>query len=255
MGVRDRLAVNPLPSHDPALNRSAAAFAQAFADLHAVGFTAVTADLPEDVDPADYLHWIGLYGLRPSPGMLLLDVAAEPAGTLARARALAEQQLLLGQDRAMITTADRAPARRRGPAALDRLVERVGAVADVLRGAGLRPLLRPRLGSAVHTLGQTTHLLDGLPGLGLAVDTAHLAAVAPHPAGLVRRHAARVGAVVLSGLAAADAVLTALPAGHDADLVLEVRARGSGFYLAHRHAYQQAQQLLDRVGRTAGVPA
>ena len=63
-----RLAVNPIPywSRGGRIDKSPAVFDEAFADLARIGFTAVKADVPDGMNAADYLDWIGSYGLTPA---------------------------------------------------------------------------------------------------------------------------------------------------------------------------------------------
>ena len=66
--TRRRIAANPIPywSRGGRVDKSPAVFDEAFADYAEIGFTAVKADVPDGMNAADYLDWIGSYGLAPA---------------------------------------------------------------------------------------------------------------------------------------------------------------------------------------------
>ena len=62
-----RMAANPIPywSRDGRIDKSPAVFDEAFADFAQIDFTAVKADVPDDMNAADYLDWIGSWRSPP----------------------------------------------------------------------------------------------------------------------------------------------------------------------------------------------
>ena len=59
-----RIAVNPIQYWAKA-GRSKAVLDVAFAELSAIGYTAVKADVPDELAPADYLDWLaGFNGIK-----------------------------------------------------------------------------------------------------------------------------------------------------------------------------------------------
>ncbi|WP_127129186.1 sugar phosphate isomerase/epimerase [Georgenia sp. SYP-B2076] len=205
-----RVAVNPILywDRDRGVDRSPAVFAQAFADLQDIGFTAVTADVPEDVSTTDYHHWISLYGLSPSPGLFSarFDETVDLASEINRARRFAAEQVALGLDRTMVAGA-MVPARELRPAvgadfSYDRLagaVDRLGALCLALQEEGLRALLHPQVGGLFETEEEVTTVLDtlGADVIGFGPDTGHLRWAGMDPAQMVRRYAGRVGGIHL----------------------------------------------------------
>ena len=108
-----RLAVNPIPywSRGGRIDKSPAVFDEAFADFAQIGFTAVKADVPDGMNAADYLDWIGSYGLAPalslfnSPFDETIDITEEVErakkvrGHAGRTRARPDDDLLDGHPR------------------------------------------------------------------------------------------------------------------------------------------------------------
>ena len=103
-----RMAANPIPywSRDGRIDKSRAVFDEAFADFAQIGFTAVKADVPDGMNAADYLDWIGSYGLAPSLS-LFSSPFNETVDIHRRGRAgkgVAATQAELGLDRTMISS-------------------------------------------------------------------------------------------------------------------------------------------------------
>lgn len=183
--------------------------AQAFADLHDIGYTAVRVDVPDELPLDDYAHWLGVYQLTPATGIFAATFDGEEslACILERARRTAAQHTALGLDRVMLIP-DPVPARVARPAVgaahdrvtFDRAVEEIGETARVLRAEGLRPLLHPRVGGLVEAEAEIVAALDtlGPDVVGFGPDTGHLRWAGTDPADLITRYADRVGAVHLS---------------------------------------------------------
>jgi inosose dehydratase len=202
-----RLAANPLPywARD---GKSTEVFAQAFADFAAIGYTAVKADVPDGMTAADYLDWIGSYGLAPAVSLFSspFDETVDLAAEVERAKAFAAVQLTLGLDRTMVSSVF-VEARRRRPAVgadfrpdrLARAIESCGVVCQVLQAEGLRPLHHSHVGGVFETETEICALLDqlGPDVIGIGPDTGHLRWAGIDPGPFIGRYADRVGAIHL----------------------------------------------------------
>ena len=102
------MAANPIPywSRDGRIDKSRAVFDEAFADFAQIGFTAVKADVPDGMNAADYLDWIGSYGLAPSLSLFSspFDETVDITEEVERAKEFAATQAELGLDRTMISS-------------------------------------------------------------------------------------------------------------------------------------------------------
>jgi inosose dehydratase len=202
-----RIAANPLPYwlRD---GKSPEVFAQAFADFAAIGYTAVKADVPDPMAPADYLDWIGSYGLAPAVSLFNspFDETVDIADEVERAKAFAAVQLALGLDRTMVSSVW-VEARRSRPAVgadfrpdrLARAIESCGLICQVLQAEGLRPLHHSHVGGVFETEAEICALLDqlGADVIGIGPDTGHLRWAGIDPGRFVRRYADRIGAIHL----------------------------------------------------------
>jgi inosose dehydratase len=182
-----RLAVNPIPywSRGGRIDKSPAVFDEAFADFARIGFTAVKADVPDGMSAADYLDWIGSYGLTPALSLFNspFDETIDITDEVERARKFAATQVELGLDRTMISSM--AIAGRMAQSAVgadfnaDRLrltIENCGIICQVLQSEGLRPLHHSHVGGVFETEQEITALLDelGPDVIGFGPDTGHL---------------------------------------------------------------------------------
>lgn len=256
-------AVNPIQYWAKA-GRSKAVLDVAFAELSAIGYTAVKADVPDELSPREYLDWLAGYGLSPAVSLFnsafdeTIDIVVETE----RAKRFAAVQVELGLDRTMVSSVA-IPARLERPAVgadfdADRLalaIENCGVICQVLQSGGLRPLHHSHVGGVFETEEEITTMLDQLgPGvIGIGPDTGHLRWAGIDPADFITRYADRLGALHLKdcfadhldgrggdasyrqlsdskrlwaepGLGVIDftAVLAALPADFDGDLMIEV---------------------------------
>src|SRR5215207_9134300 len=115
---RPRLAVNPiaywLAGGVP--DRTTRTLGPAFTELAEIGYTAVKADVPDDMDAEDYLPWLGSFGLEPA--LSLYNGSFDDRDTHRQqaeaARVFAARQASFGQRFCMISTF--------GPAGSPRLV-------------------------------------------------------------------------------------------------------------------------------------
>ena len=283
---RDRVAVSPLGYLWGTIDATPLEqMAQAYADLHDIGFAAVRVDVPEDLPVDDYAHWLAIYDLTPATGIFAATFDGTEAlpAILERARRTAAQHTSLGLDRVMLIP-DPVPWRlarpalgtRPDPGTFARAVAQIGAAAGVLAAEGLRALLHPKVGGLVETEAEVVGVLDTLPAdvIGFGPDTGHLRWAGMDPAAMVARYADRVGAVHLSdvfadyarptrrgrgksyaelvatrrvwaepgaGVVDLDAVLAALPAPFDGDLMVEVeRPSIDSVYHSHVLAHEWA---------------
>ena len=203
-----RLAVNPIPywSRGGRIDKSPAVFDEAFADFAQIGFTAVKADVPDGMSAADYLDWIGSYGLTPALSLFNspFDETIDITDEVERARKFAATQVELGLDRTMISSMAIA-GRMAQPAVgadfnADRLnlaIENCGIICQVLQSEGLRPLHHSHVGGVFETEQEITALLDelGPDVIGFGPDTGHLRWAGIEPAAFIRRYADRLGGI------------------------------------------------------------
>ena len=254
-----RIAANPIP-YWAAAGKTRAVFEEAFADFQAIGFTAVKADVPDDMTAAAYAKWIEGYGLAPALSLFssAFDETVDMAAEVERARRFAEVQVQLGLDRTMISSMS-VPARMATPAVgagfdegrLARAIDNCGTVCRVLAAEGLRPLHHSHVGGVFETEPEIVRLLEelGPSVIGFGPDTGHLRWAGIEPAAFIARYADRIGGIHIKdcfadfptdlsyrdaqatkrlwaepgrGVVDFDAVLAAIPAGFDGDFMIEV---------------------------------
>jgi inosose dehydratase len=202
-----RIAANPIPYWSRA-GKTREVFEEAFRDFQEIGFTAVKADVPDDMSPSAYAEWIGGYGLAPSLSLFNspFDETVDMAEEVERAKRFAASQVALGLDRTMVSSTA-LPARLAEPAVgagfdegrLARAIDNCGTVCRVLRAEGLRPLHHSHVGGVFETADEIVRLLDDLgPGvIGFGPDTGHLRWAGIDPAPFIRRYADRIGGIHL----------------------------------------------------------
>ena len=103
--MKGRLAANPIPYWASA-GKTREVFDQAFADFAAIGYTAVKADVPDNMAAAEYRDWIGGYGLAPALSLFSspFDETVDIVDEIERAKQFAATQVELGLDRTMISS-------------------------------------------------------------------------------------------------------------------------------------------------------
>lgn len=207
VGRAPRIAVNPIQYWVKA-GRSKEVLDVAFAELSAIGYTAVKADVPDELSAADYLDWLGGYGLSPAVSLFnsAFDESIDISTETERAKRFAAVQVELGLDRTMVSSVA-IPARFDRPAVgadfnADRLslaIENCGVICQVLQSEGLRPLHHSHVGGVFETEAEITALLDelGPDMIGVGPDTGHLRWAGIDPAAFIARYADRVGALHL----------------------------------------------------------
>ncbi|HEY5981703.1 MAG TPA: sugar phosphate isomerase/epimerase [Microlunatus sp.] len=203
----NRLAVNPIQYWAKA-GRTPGVLDSAFAELSAIGFTAVKADVPEGMRATDYLAWLDGYGLAPSVSLFnsAFDETVDIAEETERAKRFAAIQVELGMDRTMVSSVA-VPARMVRPAVgadysrsrLDLAIENCGVICQVLRSEGLRTLHHSHVGGVFETEREIISLLDDLGPdvIGIGPDTGHLRWAGVDPASFITRYADRIGALHL----------------------------------------------------------
>jgi inosose dehydratase len=201
----NRIAANPIPYWSRA-GKTREVFEQAFRDFQEIGFTAVKADVPDDMTAAGYAEWIAGYSLAPSLSLFNspFDETVDMAEEVERAKRFAATQVALGLDRTMVSSVA-LPARMARPAVgagfdagrLARAVDNCGAVCRVLRAEGLRPLHHSHVGGVFETEPEIVRLLDDLGPdvIGFGPDTGHLVWAGIDPAPFIRRYADRLGGI------------------------------------------------------------
>jgi len=206
--MRTRIAANPIPysSRNGRVDKSRAAFEEAFADFAKIGFSAVKADVPDGMDAQEYFDWIDGYGLAPALSLFSspFDETIDISGETERAKRFAATQVMLGLDRTMISSMA-IPARMAQPAVgadfnRDRLnlaIENCGIICQVLQAEGLRSLHHSHVGGVFETEEEIVALLDGLGPdvIGFGPDTGHLRWAGIEPAALITRYADRLGGI------------------------------------------------------------
>ena len=212
------------------------------------------------------------------------DETVDAAEELESAKRFAADQASLGLDRTMVSSMA-IPARMARPAVgadfdegrLARAIERCGQVCEALQANGVRPLHHSHIGGVFETEGEIVRLLDDLGPdvIGVGPDTGHLRWAGIDPAEFIGRYADRVGGIHIKdcfpdyldhtdersyhglaetkrlwaepglGVVDFDAVLAALPADYDGDLMIEIDEPSvESKYESHRMAFEWAQKGL-----------
>ena len=200
-----RIAANPIPYWIRG-GKTRAVFEQAFADFAEIGYTAVKADVPEDMGAQDYLDWIRGYGLAPALSLFssAFDETVDISNEIERAKRFAATQVKLGLSRTMVSSMS-IPARLQQPAVgadfdrgrLQLAIENCGIVCRVLQSEGLRPLHHSHVGGVFETEEEITALLEelGPEVIGFGPDTGHLRWAGIEPAPFIERYADRIGGI------------------------------------------------------------
>jgi len=212
------------------------------------------------------------------------DETVDAAEELESVKRFADDQASLGMDRTMVSSMA-VPARLARPAVgadfdegrLSRAVERVGRACAALQSAGIRPLHHSHVGGVFETEAEIVRLLDDLGPdvIGVGPDTGHLRWAGIDPAPFIARYADRIGGIHIKdcfpdyldhadersyhelaatkrlwaepgrGVVDFDAVLRALPADYDGDLMIEIDEPSvDSRYESHRIAFEWAQHGL-----------
>lgn len=207
-----RLAVNPiaywLAGGVP--DRTTRVLGPAFAELAELGYTAVKADVPDDMAAPDYLPWLASFGLAPALS-LFSGAFADRAGHAAAAEAarlFAARQAGFGQRHCMISTIEPPgsgrmahPAVGHGfdPARLAVVVEGIERCCAAMRAEGVTAALHPHVGGWVETEHEVRTVLDAIGPdlLAFGPDTGHMAWAGMDVPAVLRDYAPRIVGVHL----------------------------------------------------------
>jgi inosose dehydratase len=185
-----------------------------------LGFAGIRIEVPPDLSARQYAARLAEYNLAPAPGYQsialnddgrmndsVLDEARRTAATHAEL-GLTGMFVAAGMDKGATRVAGR-PAQGHAfdGARLDRVIDAIGTVADVINAEGVRPALHPHVGTWVETEYETRCVLDAIDASRLAFgpDTGHLAWAGGDPALIMREHRERVDHVHLKDMSASVA--------------------------------------------------
>lgn len=206
-----RLAANPIAYwlRGDQVDRSIEVLEQAFAELSAIGFTAVKADIPDRMSAPAYTDWLDDFGLAPSLSLFSspFDETIDIASEIERAKRFGAEQAELGLNRTMVSSM-LVPARMATPAVgadfdpgrLALAVDNCGIVCQVLQSQGVRPPHHSHVGGVFETEDEITTLLDtlGPDVIGFGPDTGHLRWAGADPVAMIERYADRIGGIHLT---------------------------------------------------------
>lgn len=182
-----RLAVNPiaywLAGGVP--DRTTRTLGPAFTELAEIGYTAVKADVPDDMDAADYLPWLASFGLEPALSLYSGSFADREthAQQAEAARVFAARQASFGRRFCMISTFGAEPRTRHpgvghgfDPDRLKVVVDGIAACCAAMRAEGVTAALHPHIGGWVETEHEVRTVLDdvGPDLLAFGPDTGHM---------------------------------------------------------------------------------
>jgi inosose dehydratase len=211
MTLSPKVAVNPLPwvLGPSGFDLSPTTVRAAVAGIAEAGFTAMHADVPAGMTPAEYRALLADHGVRPAPGYFgaYFDGPDDEVPALIEAaKAHARVQLELGLGQAFLAS-HLNPARIARPAVgadfdearLDQVIERIGLTAQAITAEGLTPCFHPHVGSWIETEHEVRTLLDAIDAADMSFgpDTGHLFWGGSDPAKVVADYAGRVGAMHL----------------------------------------------------------
>jgi len=213
-----RLAVNPiaywLAGGIP--DRTTRTLGPAFTELAEIGYTAVKADVPDDMSADDYLPWLTSFGLAPALSLYsgsFADRDTHPQQAEA-ARVFAARQATFGQRFCMISTIEPPGSPRMEHPAVghdfdpDRLAAVVDGIARCCRAMldeGVTAALHPHVGGWVETEHELRTVLDVLDAdlLAFGPDTGHMSWAGMDVPAVLRDYADRIVGVHLKDTFAA----------------------------------------------------
>lgn len=184
-----RLAVNPIPYWlaGTTPDKSTANLSRAMEELSDIGYTAVKADVPTDMDPAAYLDWLHSFGLAPALSLYSGQFAdaATHHDSAEQAREFAAVQASFGQRFTMISTMEKGDAPRlthpavgfdSDPDRLKVVVDGIRLSCEAMREEGIQAAIHPHVGGWVETEHELRTVLDDIdPGLlAFGPDTGHM---------------------------------------------------------------------------------
>jgi inosose dehydratase len=251
-----RLAVNPiaywLAGGVP--DRTTRTLGPAFAELADIGYTAVKADVPDDMQADDYLPWLASFGLEPA--LSLYSGSFADHSTHARqaeaARVFAARQAALGQRFCMISTIEPpgSPRMERpavgaafDAARLEVVVDGVARCCAAMREEGVTAALHPHVGGWIETEHEIRAVLDAVDPdlLAFGPDTGHMSWAGMDVPAVLRDYAERIVGVHLKDTFAAG--------------IARAKAEGLGYHEATRPGRIWAEPGLGHVDLAACIAA
>jgi len=213
-----RLAVNPiaywLAGGVP--DRTTRTLGPAFAELAEIGYTAVKADVPDDMAAEDYLPWLASFGLEPALSLYSGDFADRDTRKeqAEAARQFAARQASFGQRFCMISTfgphgtsRTDLPAVGHGfdPERLKIIMDGIALCCRAMLDEGVKAALHPHVGGWVETEHELRTVLTGIGPdlLAFGPDTGHMAWAGMDVPAVLRDYADRIVGVHLKDTFAA----------------------------------------------------
>lgn len=203
-----RVAANPIPYwlQGTKTVRTKESLEKAFTDLQKIGFSAVKADIPEDMEPSEYAAWLASYDLEPAVSLYnsTLDRATPIEEDVEAAKRFAAGQAALGLTVTMLCPIF-VPQRLHTPAVgadfdegrFQNVLEDMDTLARAIQAEGVRPVLHGHTGGWVETETEMRRALDelGPDVIGFGPDTGHLTWCGMDPAKMIADYSDRVGAI------------------------------------------------------------
>jgi inosose dehydratase len=211
MAFSSKVAVNPLPwvLGPDGFDLSPATVRAAVAGIAEAGFSAIHADVPENMPVPEYRALLEGHGVRPAPGYFgaHFDVPSDEVPALAdAAKRHAAVQAELGLSEVFLAS-HLNPARMASPASgadfdsgrLTLVIDRIRIAAEAITAQGVTPCFHPHVGSWIETEHEVRTMLDSVDSavLSFGPDTGHLFWAGVDPAQIIADYAGRVGAVHL----------------------------------------------------------
>jgi inosose dehydratase len=212
-----RLAVNPiaywLAGGTP--DRTTRTLGPAFTELAEIGYTAVKADVPDDMRADEYPSWLASFGLEPAVSLYSGSFADRDTHRqqAEAARVFAAQQASFGQRFCMISTFGYGTLRMDHPATghgfdpdrLDIVVDGIALCCRAMLEEGVTAALHPHVGGWVETEHELRTVLDeiGPKLLAFGPDTGHMSWAGMDVPAMLRDYADRIVAVHLKDTFAA----------------------------------------------------
>jgi inosose dehydratase len=184
-----RLAVNPIPYWltGTTPDKSTANLGRALEELSDIGYTAVKADVPTDMEPGKYLAWLESFGLEPALSLFsgqFADAAAHGDAAEA-ARRFAAVQASFGQRFCMISTMEKGDSPRlthpavgfdSDPDRLKVVVDGIRLCCHAMQAEGVQAAIHPHVGGWVEAEHELRTVLDEIDAdlLAFGPDTGHM---------------------------------------------------------------------------------
>lgn len=213
-GFKGRLAYNPLPwmYRGGRYERTAMPpLPEVLAKIKRAGFHAVQADVPDGMDVDHFRAELDRAGVAPAPAYFSAPFSELVSFelTLERAALKAAEQAQLGlRDIVIADVVNSTRAQRPGRAAdasqdrMQRIIQQVRSVAEVMVAEGVTPALHPHVGTWIEAGDEADAILSAVGGdlLHLCPDNIHLLWAGTDPLQYAARHSVRVSVAHLKDL-------------------------------------------------------